>query len=202
VADWLRDLVAVLDEVGARRPVLLASEDTVSVAFTLAGVLPRRLGGIVVTNAYARFTRGGGYPHGLDPQAASRGVAQVTSARPGTGDLDLLRMIAPSVAGDDRFRCWWDEAGRRGASPQVARALRERHQNDDLRPLLPRVRVPVLHLVNPHALTHDTGHDRYLEAHLPRVETCELPGPDELWWLDRSGELLARVERFVRERAT
>ena len=99
------------------------------------------------------------------------------------------------------FRAWWDNAGRRGASPQVSHALRDRHQNSDLRDLVARVTVPVLHLVNPTAPAHDPGHDRYLETNMSDIETQALPGPDELWWLDTSGSFASHVERFTRHRS-
>ena len=200
VQDWVRDLVSVLDAIGATSPVIYACEDTTPIALELAVQQPDRLAGIVLTNASPRFTRGDGYEHGVDPLLAEQGAAETTSATPVEGGFDLLTMIAPTVAGDDAFRAWWDTAGRRGATPQVARALRSRYQNSDLRPLVDQVRVPVLHLVNPTAAAHDPGHDRYLAEHLADVETHELPGPDELWWLDTSGLFATHVERFTRQR--
>ena len=200
VQDWVRDLVSVLDAIGATSPVIYACEDTTPIALELAVQQPDRLAGIVLTNASPRFTRGDGYEHGVDPLLAEQGAAETTSATPVEGGFDLLTMIAPTVAGDDAFRAWWDTAGRRGATPQVARALRSRYQNSDLRPLVDQVRVPVLHLVNPTATAHDPGHDRYLAEHLADVETHELPGPDELWWLDTSGLFATHVERFTRQR--
>ena len=200
VQDWVRDLIAVLDAIDASAPIVYACEDTAAVALELAAERPHRLAGIVLTNAYARFTRGDGYPYGLDPVLAEQSAAEATTVEPADGAFDLLTVIAPSVADDAAFRAWWDNAGRRGASPQVARALRSRHHNSDLRQLIERVHVPVLHLVNPTAVAHDPGHDRYLETHLPRIETHQLPGPDELWWLDTSGTFVAHVERFTRQR--
>ena len=200
VQDWVRDLVSVLDAIGATSPVIYACEDTTPIALELAVQQPDRLAGIVLTNASPRFTRGDGYEHGVDPLLAEQGAAETTSATPVEGGFDLLTLIAPTVAGDDAFRAWWDTAGRRGATPQVARALRSRYQNSDLRPLVDQVTVPVLHLVNPTAAAHDPGHDRYLAEHLADVETHELPGPDELWWLDTSGLFATHVERFTRQR--
>ena len=199
VQDWVRDLVSVLNAVGATSPVIYACEDTTPIALELAVQQPDRLAGIVLTNASPRFTRGDGYEHGLDPLLAEQGEAHTTAAAPVEGGFDLLTLIAPTVAGDDAFRAWWDTAGRRGATPQVARALRSRYQNSDLRALVDQVSVPVLHLVNPTATAHDPGHDRYLAEHLADVETHELPGPDELWWLDTSGLFATHVERFTRQ---
>lgn len=202
VADWARDLAAVLDAVGATAPVVYASEETTAVTFRLAADRPDRLAGIVLSNACARFTRGQGYPYGVDPLLAEQNATETTAAQPCGGRFDLLTVIAPTAATDPVFRAWWDAAGRRGASPRVARALRSRFQNSDIRALVGDVTVPVLHFVNPAAPAHQPGHDRYLQEHLAQVETHRLPGPDELWWLDTSGIFLAEVERFVRERAT
>jgi len=202
VGDWVRDLEAVLDAIGAVAPVVYACEDTTAVALELAVQQPERLAGIVLTNAHARFTRGEGYPHGIDPLLAAQSASEVSAAEPAAGAVDLLTVIAPSVADDSEFRAWWDNAGRRGASPQVSYALRDRHQNSDLRDLVARVTVPVLHLVNPASPAHDAGHDRYLEAHMPNIETHELPGPDELWWLDASGSFASHVERFTRRESS
>ncbi len=202
VQDWARDLNAVLDTIGATAPVVYASEETTAVALQLAADRPDRLAGIVLSNACARFTRGDGYPYGLDPLLAEQSATETMAAQARGGGFDLLTVIAPTVATDPAFRAWWDSAGRRGATPRVARALRSRYQNSDLRALVGMVTVPVLHFVNPTAPAHHPGHDRYLQDHLPRVETHRLPGPDELWWLDTSGIFLADVERFLRERTT
>ncbi|HKY15610.1 MAG TPA: BTAD domain-containing putative transcriptional regulator [Microthrixaceae bacterium] len=201
VSDWVRDLEAVLDAVGATAPVVYACEDATAVVLHLAVQHPERLAGIVLSNAHARFTRAEGYPHGWDPLLAAQSASEVSAAEPVSGGVDLLTVIAPSVAGDAEFRAWWDNSGRRGASPQVALALRDRHQNSDLRDLVARVTVPVLHLVNPTAPAHDPGHDRYLDAHMSDIETHALPGPDELWWLDASGSFASHVERFTRHRS-
>lgn len=202
VQDWTRDLTAVLDTIGATAPVIYASEETTAVAFQLAADRPDRLAGIVLSNACARFTRSDDYPYGLDPLLAEQSATETMAAQPLDGGFDLLTVIAPTAATDPTFRAWWDSAGRRGATPRVARALRSRYQNSDLRALVGEVTVPVLHFVNPTAPAHHPGHERYLQNHLAHVETHRLPGPDELWWLDTSGIFLAHVERFIRERTT
>ena len=37
--------------------------------------------------------------------------------------VDVLEWLAPSVAGVEAFRTWWDLAGNRAASPTMARAV-------------------------------------------------------------------------------
>jgi pimeloyl-ACP methyl ester carboxylesterase/DNA-binding SARP family transcriptional activator len=187
IDDWLDDLRAVIRAVGIDKPVLRAAEDTVSVALHYAGRFPKDISGVVLGNACARFTRSGDYPYGVDPQLAQASVRDVTDPAPPADGYDLLAAIAASVSDDPGLRSWWDTAGRRGASPQVARALRARHQSADLRQHLAAVTAPILHLVNPRALFHDPGHDTYLNEHLADIQTIELPGDDELWWLSDAG---------------
>jgi pimeloyl-ACP methyl ester carboxylesterase len=197
IEDWARDLLAVLDAQDVEQAVLLAAEDTVPVAVHVAIHHRERVAGLVLANAHPRFTRSDDYPYGFDLDAADDSAADVTATEVPAEAFDLLTVIAPTVADDAAFRAWWDDAGRHGASPKVARALRDRHVRLDIRGLLPRVGVPVLHLVNPNAVAHDRGHDEHLAANIPTIETVELPGPDELWWLDRTGMAVESIQRFV-----
>jgi DNA-binding SARP family transcriptional activator/pimeloyl-ACP methyl ester carboxylesterase len=197
IEDWARDLLAVLDAQDVEQAVLLATEDTVPVAVHAAVHHRQRVAGLVLTNAHPRFTRGDDYPHGFDLHVADDSATDVMATDGPEEGFDLLSVIAPTVTDDPAFRAWWDDAGRRGASPKVARALRDRHVRLDIRELLPRVGVPVLHLVNPSAVAHDRGHDGHLAANIPTIETVELPGPDELWWLDVSGLAVDSIRRFL-----
>ena len=144
-----------------------------------------------------RFTTAADYPHGFDPAVADESAADVTAANPRNDGFDLLSVIAPSVANDRAFRAWWDDAGRRGASPNFARAQRTRHTRLDLRDLLPAIAAPVLHLVYPAAVAHDGGHDRYLAATIPTTERPNSAGSDELWWLDPSHSAVSHITRFA-----
>ena len=94
VSDWVRDLEAVLGAIGASVPVVYACEDATAVALHLAVLHPERLAGIVLTNAYVRFTRGEGYPHGFDPLIAAQSASEVAAAEPTPGGVDLLTIIA------------------------------------------------------------------------------------------------------------
>jgi pimeloyl-ACP methyl ester carboxylesterase len=196
IDDWVDDLRGVVEAVGIDKPVLHAAEDTVGVAVHYAGRFPKDISGLVLVNACARFTRSDDYPYGVDPQLAQASLRDVTEVAPPADGFDLLAAIAPSVSDDAGFRSWWDAAGRRGASPQVARALRARHHAADIRPHLAAVTAPVLHLVNPTALFHDPGHDAYLNEHLAHISTIELPGADELWWL--SAAAVEAIAEFLK----
>ncbi|HYZ07978.1 MAG TPA: alpha/beta hydrolase, partial [Pseudonocardiaceae bacterium] len=144
VGQWVQDAVAVLDASGAARVPVLANGDTGLIALLLAATHPERVASLTLINSYARMVAGEDYPHGDSPSVNDvlREI-RITDTRP---VVDVLSWIAPSVAGDARFRSWWDAVGRRGASPRTAELVHREVLQADVRDVLARVRVPVLAL--------------------------------------------------------
>lgn len=214
IALWVRDAVAVLDAVGARRVHVLANADTGLVALLLAATHPDRVATVTLINGYPRFTRlthpgppsstlpspaGDGYPFG-DPPSVD-GVLRDIRTPGGRPAVDVLTWIAPSVAGDPRFRAWWDAVGRRGASPGTAERFHALALHADVRDVLPAVVAPVLLLSRLDCASHDPGHSRYLAEHLPDARLVEHPDPDGPWFLGDVAWVLARFAEFTRTRA-
>ncbi|HEX2577555.1 MAG TPA: BTAD domain-containing putative transcriptional regulator [Aquihabitans sp.] len=199
IEQWAADVLAVSDTVGTTT-VLLASSDTCLAALAVAASRPDRVRGLVLVHGYARYTRGEGYPYGVDvetAQAASDETLDVDD--PGAG-FDPLSHIAPSVASDLRFRRWFDEVGRRAAGPSVAAALHGAIFTADVRDLLPDVAPPVLLLHRRSCSSVDIGHARHLRDHLPDAELVLLPGADELWFVGDTDGLLTEVEHWLERR--
>ena len=82
------------------------------------------------------------YPFG-DPPSIDETLRAIRTpgAQPA---VDVLSWIAPSVAGDARFRTWWDTIGRRGASPRAAELFQHLVLAADMRDVLAGVSHPVL----------------------------------------------------------
>lgn len=76
----------------------------------------------------------------------------------GVPPVDLLGWIALPVAGDDRFRRWWDAVGRRGAGPGGAGLIRA----TVLGGVLDRVAAPTLLISRTGCASDDPGRGRYL----------------------------------------
>jgi len=199
LADWVADTVAVLDATGARRPVLLANADTGLVALSLAASAPDRVAAVVLVHGYARYVRGDGYPFGVDAETALATSSDVLAVDDRPDRFDPLSHIAPSVAGDDEFRAWWDAMGRRAASPAGAAAIHDAVYRTDVRDVLAAVAVPVLLLHRRSCASSDIGHARYLADHLPDARLRLLAGPDELWFTGDVDELLGEVDGFLAE---
>jgi DNA-binding SARP family transcriptional activator/pimeloyl-ACP methyl ester carboxylesterase len=195
---WVDDLEAVLDAARMDRPLLLANADTCLVALAFAAARPGRLRGLALVHGYARYTRADDYPFGIDQETARHASEDSRAPQPPAGAFDPLSAIAPSVAGDDGFRRWWDETGRRAAGPATAAFLHDVVLNSDVRDRLRDVQAPVLLLHRRSCASCDVGHARYLHDHLPRARLEMVAGADDLWFVGDVTTLLDRVETFDR----
>ena len=105
---------------------------------------------------------------------------------------------APSAAHDPQFRQWWEQTGRRGASPATARALLRVALDSDVRATLPviQVRTLVVHLQDDPVIRVAVG--RYVADHVPGAKWVKIPGADDYWWASDSAPLvLDEIEEFV-----
>jgi pimeloyl-ACP methyl ester carboxylesterase len=174
---------------------VLANADTGLIALLLAATHPERIATVTLVNGYARATVGAGYPYG-DPPTVDGVLREIrTPGRPPA--VDVLSWIAPSVAGDARFRSWWDAVGRRGASPRTAELVHRVFLGTDVRAVLPRVAAPVLVLSRLGCAAYDPGHGRHLAEVLPRARLVEHPDPDGPWFLGDVGRVLAEFATFT-----
>lgn len=192
-ADHIADLQAVLDVVGAHRPVIVASVDGAAVALDYAAAHPGRVHSLVLYAAYAKAVSD-------DPE--SPGVVLdarllIDSVEHRWGDPWLLDVMAPSRASDPDFVAWWSRYQRASVSPSGAAALIASIATIDVRPVLDDVRVPVL-------LLHRTGdrlvpiaNARYLAAALASATLVELPGDDYMLCAGDVDAIADEVEAFL-----
>ena len=113
--------------------------------------------------------------------------------------LDLLSMLAPSVAHEAAFRNRFDRAGNLGSTPSMAQAHWLTVYTNDVRDRLPQIRVPtlVMHRADATTICADVGHGRYLGEHIPGVRYIELSGVDALYWVGDTRQMLDEIEEFV-----
>ncbi len=194
---WVEDAIAVLDAVESERAIVLASAEASSVGLLLAATHPDRVQSVVVVNGFARALVDVDYPEGLPLEAVAQ-LLDWTVASSTDDKNDFLLEVAPSAANDAEFRQWWEQAGRRGASPGTARALLRVAIESDVRAVLPAIQIPtlVVHLRDDPLTPIRAG--RYIADHVPGAHWVEVPGVDDYWWAsDAAGAVLDEVEEFV-----
>jgi hypothetical protein len=113
---YAHELAAVLDEVGAERAVLLAEVDAGPTPILFAATRPERTSALILAHTTAKFVATGDYPIGLPAAVAEAFVAQIDQL---WGTEALAATVAPSRAGDPRFRRWFAKVNRAGASPRA-----------------------------------------------------------------------------------
>ena len=195
---WAEDALAVMDAAGCEQATIVGSGWTGMSGLVLAADHPERVRNMVIVNGSARALWAPDYPIGgrigenpwktvaLDPDAVEQG-------------FDVLRIIAPSVADDDVFRRWWDQAGNRAQSPSEAQATLEVIATADLRDTLARITVPTLIMHRKDAVMIPVEHGRYLADHIAGSRYLELSGCRHPA-LDRRCRHCSRRDRGVRHR--
>ncbi|HWF30302.1 MAG TPA: adenylate/guanylate cyclase domain-containing protein [Mycobacterium sp.] len=194
---WAKDVIAVMNAVGCERATVVAPGFTGMTGLVLAADYPERVSSLVIINGAARMLYAPDYPMGtrvetldpyttvaIDPDAVDQG-------------FDMLGIIAPSIAGDDAFRAWWDAAGNRAASPSMARAMILNIRQADVRDTLTRITAPTLILHRRDSDFTPVAHGQYLAEHIAGSHLVELPGDDTLYWVGNTGPMLDEIEEFI-----
>ena len=194
---WAQDAVAVMDAVGCEQATVFGSGYTAMTGFVLAAEHSERVRSLVIVNGAARLLWATDYPAGAQFHRAE--TFTTLSVEPDAIDqgFDVLQNISPTVADDEAFRIWWDNAGNRAMSPSMARAFGEVLVSSDVRDTLARITAPALIVHRGDSTFISVEHGRYLAEHIAESHYVELPGADALYWVGETGPMLDEIEEFV-----
>jgi len=195
---WVADAIAVLDAAGSERAVVLAAAEMSPVGLLIAAMHPDRVEALVVVNAYARALADTDYPEGVSAEVIAELIRSSTDTTPAEDAEDFVFLAAPSAAHDPNFRRWWQETGRRGASPATARALLKVELESDVRAVLSTIQAPTLvaHMRDEAFVPMALG--RYVADHIVGARWLEVAGADDYWWgSDASDLVLDEIEEFI-----
>lgn len=192
----VEDALAVLDATGSSSAACFA-DGPCPEAILMAASHPERIRRLVLVNSTARVMRAPDYPCGIPEHLVTSFLDTVTRPDAVEQDVDDLALFNPSVAGDSAFRTWVTRAGRRGASPSVARAMMRVRWTADVRPVLPLVQLPTLVLHRAGLAVLRPEHGRYLAKHIPGSLYREIAGTDELYWVGETEPMLEEIEEFL-----
>lgn len=188
------DVRAVMDAVGTQRAALFGYRGGGPMCLLFAATHPERTSELVLFGSYARRTWAPDYPWGPKPEEHETFLERIRLAW-GT-DLHAP-LLAPSTAGDERFRQWWASYQRFSASPGAALAVARMNAEIDLRHVLPAIRVPTLILHRSGDREIDAGGSRYMAERIPGARYTELPGVDHLPWIGNADAVLDEIQEFL-----
>jgi len=191
------DVRSILNRVGSAQAAFLASLLSGPAALQFAASAPSRAAGLVLVNTTARCLAAPGYEFGVPELVASRFTEEVIEPDADADSGAVVAVHAPSVASDPAFVHWWEDAGRRGASPAVARAYQTAFLATDVRALLPSIRVPALVIQRRDTQWFRREHGAYLAERLPGARYVELPGTDMPPFTENADLVVEEIEEFL-----
>jgi len=162
---WADSITAVLDDLGSREAVILATAGAFAPAALFAATHPSRTTALVVLDGYADA---GGTPLVRDE------VQAATVRMWGTGETQ--HVVNPDMPWNEELRAGWARMERLAASP-AARALMIPLMTElDVRAVLPTIRVPTLVVHHAEDAIIPPAKGRYIAEHIPDAKYVEVPG--------------------------
>ena len=188
------DIRAVMDAAGSKRAAMLGLSEGGPLSTLFAATYPARTAALIMYGAYAKWIRSDDYPWAPtreEHEAAFKAYEKHWGTPVG------LKILAPSVANDERARQWYAHSLRVSASPGAGVTLYRMNIEVDVRAILPTIRVPtlILHRTGDRLIPCQAG--RYMAEQIPSAEFVELPGDDHIAWIGDTEPLLAEVQEFL-----
>jgi class 3 adenylate cyclase/pimeloyl-ACP methyl ester carboxylesterase len=184
---WADSMTAVLDAVGSRETVLLASTGGLATGALFAATHPSRTTALIVFDCYAdpkaeRTTEG--------PSSEQMFAASVAAWGTGQGQ----HVLNPDMPWNEEIRAATARWERGSVSPGTIARMLPLLSEMDVRALLPSIRVPtlVLHHADDAYILPEWGRD--VADRIPGAKYVELPGRNTLHfvepWLDSFQEMV------------
>jgi len=196
------DALAVLDALEVERAhVVCEGGSFAAIGVILAATAPARVRSLALVNSTARTLVADDYPEGHPRERIERFIDENIDPEQHWVDpdanVDDVALTAPSLAGDEVYRQWWVAAGRRSASPAIARLVLGMFVRADVRDLCPLITAPTLVLHAQRNLMTPAGHGRWLAAHIPGARYVEVPGADQAIWGGEVDRYLDEIEEAI-----
>jgi class 3 adenylate cyclase len=191
---WTDDVRTVMNAVGSARAALFGHSQGGQMAILFAATYPGQTSALILADACARQYDEADRPAGFSLNDVQLSLDGVEAA---WGSGTTLAFLAPSVADDERFRRWYARYERLALGPRTVRAIVASDFENDLRGVLPAIRVPTLVVHRTGNRFIDIRHGRYLAAHIPGARFVEVPGEDHLFHAGNVEAMLGEIEEFL-----
>jgi class 3 adenylate cyclase len=183
------DALAVIDAVGAKRPVLIGSLDGARSLALLAATRPERVSGLI---ALSPTVRGGAASSPELADSAAQGLADF-SDWPGP----IVELYAPQWAADPVRREMLDRYFRTATTPRQAARLLRMSLTSDISDVLPLVQVPTLALHPRDQRLASVEAVREFTDLVPGATLREIPGDTAIVYAVDIDLLAGIIEEFV-----
>ena len=189
------DVRAVMEAVGSERAVVFGMSEGGNMAMLFAATYPEHTLALVTFGVFAKRVWSPDYPWAPTPEERQKFYDAIEREWGGPIGVEDL---APSVAGDARFRRWWAAYQRRSASPRAALTLARMNTLIDVCHVLPAIRVPALVMHRTGDRDSNVEEGRYVASRIPGARFVELPGEDHLLFVGDQDAVLREAEKFLR----
>ena len=189
------DMGTVMDAVGVKRAAVMGHSEGATMCALFAATYPERTKALAMIGGSARTRWAADYPPGASDgelEELERSILEswgVEAMRP------LLQQMAPSIADDEEQVQAYARAASRSASPAAAAALTRMTAMNDIRHVLPAIRVPTLVLHRADEALAEAS--RYVGERISGARVVELPGDDHMPWLGDHESVLDEIEEFL-----
>ena len=191
---WIDGLIAVLDAAGSECATVFATAESALPAMLLTASHPHRVRSLILWGAFARFSRGPGYPFGMPEPTLSKYVDAVGEAF-GTGAT--ADVLAPSWIDHGQRRRWWARGERVSGGPGYFKQIFDLYMRSDVRPALDSIQASTLLLQRRGDRHVCVDHGRYLAKRIPHARLMNLEGEDHMWFAGDTDVALDEIEAFV-----
>ena len=161
---WADSITAVLDDLKSREAALIAVPGAFPTAALFAATHPSRTTALVVLEGNAD-------PSGI---ANLEEVLAAFVAAWGTGEYE--HVISPDMPWNEEIRATWARMERLANSPATLARMLPLAARQDVRAVLPTIRVPTLVVNHTDDMFITPAQGKYVADHIPGAKYVELPG--------------------------
>ncbi len=192
--DLIGDIEAVMDAAGSDTAALFGALWGGPLGVLFASTRPHRTSALVLYGTFATRVQHPDYPWAPTQEERKKNLEAFAA---GWSEGQDIFAIAPSVAGDERFKRWWARMHRLGASPGALTSDVKIMADIDVRSVLPTITAPTLVLHRSGDRLIDPANGRYLAEQIPQARFVELPGHDHLPFVGDFDAMLDEIEEFL-----
>jgi class 3 adenylate cyclase len=191
---WTDDVRTVMEAAGSQRAAIFGHAQGGLMAMLFAATWPQQVSALVLADTCARQFDPGSKPDGFEVADREYSLAQVEK---NWGTAATLEFLAPSLAGDERFRRWYSRYERLSMGPRMVREVVAGDFGNDLTGVLPVLRVPTLVLHRRGNRFIDVERGRALAGAIAGARFVEVRGEDHLFHVGDTEGMLGEVEEFL-----